>query len=258
VQIEAKVIEVTLNDQFSAGINWKQIFGTLANSLTVTQTLAPATSGGLTIAANIKDFSALINAFATQGKVNVLSSPRVTAMNNEPAVMRIGTQDVFFITTTQVNPATGEILQSTVSPQTLTEGVVLSVTPQISADGVIHMSLNPSITERTGVAISRLGDQVPVVSVRETDTLVRVRNGETIVIAGLMHDRVNNSTAKLPLLGDIPGIGPAFRRNETERVKTDLVILLTPTIMGPGEVAANTSREIQRLDRAREAADKKR
>jgi type II secretory pathway component GspD/PulD (secretin) len=99
---------------------------------------------------------------------------------------------------------------------------------------------------------------VPVVSVRETDTLVRVRNGETIVIGGLMHDRVNNSTAKVPVLGDLPGIGPAFRRNETERVKTDLVILLTPTIMDPGDVSAITAHEIRRLDTAREAADKKR
>jgi MSHA biogenesis protein MshL len=258
VQIEAKVIEVTLNDQYSAGINWNAVLGTLGKSVNVTQTLAPATSGGLTMALDLKDFTALINAFSTQGKVNVLSSPRVTAMNNEPAIMRIGTQDVFFVTTTQVNPATGEILQSAVTPQMLTEGVVLSVTPQISADGIIHMSLNPSITERTGVAISRLGDQVPIVSVRETDTLVRVHQGETVVIAGLMQDRTTTDTAKTPVLGDLPVVGGLFRRTEKQHAKTDLVILLTPTLLGPGEVAANTSREIQRLDRARQAADKSR
>ena len=258
VQIEAKIIEVELRDEFSAGINWRAVLGGLTNNATASQTLAPATSGGFTLALNVGDFSALLNAFAAQGKVNVLSSPRVTAMNNEPVVMRIGTQDVFFVTTTQVDPRSGQILQSTVTPQSLTEGVVLSVTSQISADGIIHMSINPSITERTGVATSRLGDTVPIVSVRETDTLVRVRQGETIVIAGLMQDRASVDTARVPILGDIPVVGGLFKRTEKSRRKTDLVILLTPTIMGPGETTATTAREIQRLDEARAVAAKAR
>lgn len=253
VQIEAKIVEVELRDEFSAGINWRAVFGSLANSGTISQTLAPATTGGFTLALNIGDFSALLNAFATQGKVNVLSSPRVTAMNNEPAIMRIGTQDVFFVTTTQVNPDTGQILQSSVTPQSLTEGVVLSVTPQISADGMVHMSINPSVTERTGQATSRLGDTVPIVSVRETDTLVRVRQGDTIVIAGLMQDRTTEDTAKVPLLGDVPVVGNLFKRTERRRTKTDLVILLTPTVLGPGEAAANAASEIRRLDNAQRA-----
>jgi MSHA type pilus biogenesis protein MshL len=254
VQIEAKVIEVELREEFSAGINWQAVLGGLTNNATATQTLAPATSGGFTLALNVDDFSALLNAFAAQGKVNVLSSPRITAMNNEPAVMRIGTQDVFFTTTTQIDSQSGQIVQSTVTPQSLTEGVVLSVTPQISADGIIHMNINPSITERTGVATSRLGDQVPIISVRETDTLVRVRQGETIVIAGLMQDRASVDTAKVPVIGDVPVVGNLFKRTEKNRRKTDLVILLTPTVMGPGETTATTGREIQRLEDARAAA----
>ena len=258
VQIEARVIEVELRDEFSAGINWQVVLGDLTNSVTVTQSLAPATSGAFTLALNIGDFSALLNAFATQGKVNVLSSPRVTAMNNEPAVMRIGTQDVFFTTTTQVNPDTGQILQTTVTPQSITEGVVLSVTSQVSADGVINMSINPSITERTGVATSRLGDTVPIISVRETDTIVRVREGDTIVIAGLMQDRTTSDDTKVPVLGDIPVIGNAFKSTVRRRTKTDLVILLTPTVMGPAQVTDSTARELRRLDTAGKASDRKR
>jgi MSHA biogenesis protein MshL len=254
VQIEAKVVEVELRDEFSAGINWQAVLGGLTNNATATQTLAPATAGGFTLALNVGDFTALLNAFASQGKVNVLSSPRITAMNNEPAVMRIGTQDVFFTTTTQIDSQSGQIVQSTVTPQSLTEGVVLSVTPQISADGIIHMNINPSITERTGVATSRLGDQVPIISVRETDTLVRVRQGETIVIAGLMQDRASVDTAKVPILGDVPVVGNLFKRTEKSRRKTDLVILLTPTVMGPGETTATTAREIKRLEDARAVA----
>jgi MSHA biogenesis protein MshL len=168
VQIEATLIEVELRDQFSAGIDWPAALGKLTRPV---------------------DASALLKALAEQGSVNVLARPRVTAMNNEPAVMRMGTQE----------------------GQTLTEGVALSVTPQISADGIINMSINPSITERTGAATSRLGENVPIISVREADTLVRVRQGETIAVAGLMSEKSSR--------------------------KIELVILLTPTIMFPGDTA---------------------
>jgi len=259
VHIEARIVEVELRDEFSAGINWNAVLGFLPGNPTLAQRLAPSTSGGFTLTVPGADFNALLNAFATQGRVNVLSSPRVTAMNNEPAIMRIGTQDVFFTTTTQVNPDTGQILQTTVTPQTITEGVVLSVTSQISADGFIHMSINPSVTERTGQATSRLGDTVPIISVRETDTLVRVREGEMIVIAGLMQDRASNDTAKVPVLGDIPVVGSLFKRTERRRVKTDLVVLLRPALMGAsGGIAETTSNELRRLDAAQKAAERSR
>ena len=183
---------------------------------------------------NIHDFTGLLSALATQGTVNVLASPRVVAMNNEPAIMRIGTQDVFFVTTSQVDAATGRVLQTTVTPQAITEGIVLSMTPQISGDGTIHMSISPSVTERTGQAKSRLGDTVPIISVRETDTLVRVHQNETIVIAGLMQDRV---TRKASLFARL------FRRKEPTRRKTDLVILLTPTIVTPGAIVQAAARD---------------
>ncbi len=253
VQIQAKVIEVELRDEFSAGINWRAVISGLTNSTTLTQTLAPAATGTFTLAFDSGDFSALLDAFARQGKVNVLQSPHVTAMNNQPAVIRIGTQDVFFTTTTQTGEQ-GQILQTTVTPQSITEGVVLSVTPQISADGVIHMSINPTITERAGVATSRLGDTVPIVNVRETDSLVRVRQGETIVIAGMMQDSTNTEIVKVPVLGDVPVVGNLFKRTEKTRRKTDLVILLTPTVMSPGQLSAITARELQRLDDAQKAA----
>ena len=186
VQIEAKVVEVVLRDEFSAGIDWRAVLGGLTPNPTPSPTTAQVSSGGMTLTLNVTDFSALLKALAAQGDVNVLSSPRIIAMNNEPTVMRAATQDA----------------------HSLTESIVLSLTAQISADGVIHMNVNPSVTERTGLAASQPGDQSPRLTVREADTLVRVRQGETIVIAGLMHER-------------------------TDRRKTDLVILLTPTLVRP-------------------------
>lgn len=248
VLIEAKVLEIELRDEFSAGINWNMILGSATgNNIRAGQTLAPSTAGGFTIGLALGNLTALVSAFETQGKVTVLSSPRVTAMNNEPALMRAGTQDVFFVTTTQIDPQTGQILQSAVIPQTITQGVVLSVTPQISADGIIHMSISPSVTERTGQATSRLGDTVPIISVRETDTVVRAHEGETVVIAGLMQERINNDVSKVPILGSLPGIGAAFRRTQKSTRKTELVILLSATIVPHGQQGLVSATEAEQI-----------
>ena len=210
VQIQAKVIEVTLSEQFSAGLNWNLLIEHAGDAVSLTQRVVPPSAGTFTVGLHIKDFTGLLNAFASQGRVNVMASPTVNALNNEPAIMRVGTQDVFFKTTTQTDAVTGRILQTTVEPQSITEGVVLSVTPQIASDGMINMSITPSLTERTGQAISRFGDTVPVLSVREADTLVRVHDNETIVIAGLMEERLRREVRKVPFLGDLPGVGRDF------------------------------------------------
>lgn len=258
VQIVAQVVEVELRESMSTGIDWSAVFRNAGDSVTVTQNLTPTDAGGaFTIGMAIRNIKGLIDAFATQGRVNVLSSPRVMAMNNEPAVMRVGTQDVFFTTTSQVDATTGRVLQTTVTPQSITEGVVLSVTPQISGEGIINLSINPSVTERTGQATSRLGDTVPIISVRETDTLVRVREGETIVIAGLMQERLSKEEGKIPGLGDVPVIGGLFKRNDKAKRKTDLVILLTPSVMNFSALTTEAMRQQEKMYEAQKAPPKK-
>ena len=247
VQIQAKVIEVELNDAFAAGIDWHQVTMRAGDSVSMTQNAAPAAGGASTVGLDIKDFSVLLKALESQGKVNVMASPMVTVLNNEPAMMRVGTQDVYFRTTTQTDVASGKILQTTIEPQSITEGVVLSVTAQISSDGMINLSIMPTLTERTGHATSRFGDRVPILTVREADTLVRVHENETIVIAGLMDERILPEQRKTPILGHLPGIGSAFRRETTSRRKTDLVILLTPTVMTPARVAQATAKKLEKV-----------
>ena len=136
---------------------------------------------------------------------------------------------------------------SNTEPQAITEGIVLSVTPQIAADGAINMNISPTITERTGQAKSRLGDTVPILSVRETDTLARVHDGETIVIAGLVDQRVRPEVRKVPFFGDLPGVGAIFRGEKTSRRRTHLIILLTPTVMTPARIAQATADELKRV-----------
>lgn len=246
VRIQAKVIEVVLNDDSAAGINWQDVLERAGHSVSITQNVAPTQGGAVSAGLKINDFSELLRALASQGHVNVMASPTVNALNNEPAIMRVGTQDVYFKTTTQTDNTSGRI-QTTVEPQPITEGVVLSVTPQISGDGMINMSIMPTFTERTGHATSRLGDRVPILSVREADTVVRVHENETIVIAGLMDVRMRPETRKVPLLGDLPGVGAMFRGEKTRLRKTDLVILLTPRLMTPARVAEAAAKELERV-----------
>jgi MSHA biogenesis protein MshL len=246
VVIEAKFIEVKLNDDFQAGINWRVVLG---NAFTFTQTFADATAVQAAVTHN--DFSLIVSALASQGNVNVLSSPTVATLNNQPAVIRVGTQDVFFTTTTQVDPRTGTIIQTATTPSTINEGVVLDVTPQISDDGIITMNIHPTITERTGQAVSPQGNSVPIVDIRETDTVVRVAEGETVVIAGLISNRELEQTSKVPVLGDIPFLGHLFRKTQVESRKTDLVILLTPRILTVRSAVDYTKSRLETQERLR-------
>jgi MSHA biogenesis protein MshL len=202
VQIQAMVIEVELNDEFAAGIDRRRL--------------------------NMKDMPAIMSALSSQGTVNVIATPTVTALNNEPAVMQVG-------------------LVHATALHAILEGVVLSVTPQIASDGMINMSIAPSLTARAGEAESRSGDTAPMLSVREAATVVRVHDKETIVVAGLMDHRSRPEMTKVPFFGDLPGVGRMFRGEKTSRRKTDLIILLTPTIMTPARVAQAAANELERV-----------
>ena len=226
VVIEAKVVEVRLDNTSQFGVNWTAVAG---QALKLEQPFA--TTGSFQITATAKEINATINALATQGYVNVISSPTISTLNNQPAIMRVGTQDIFFSTTTQVDPRTGTIIQTAITPSAINEGVVLDVTPQISDDGVIIMNVHPTVTVRTGQATSPRGDTVPIVDVRETDTVVRVREGGTVLIGGLISDRQIENANKVPILGNLPVIGGLFRSTSKESHKTDLVILLTPRVL---------------------------
>ena len=247
IVIEAKLIEVQLNDQNQAGVNWNAALG---NTLTLTSTMAQASSFQLGI--THKSFNALLSALRTQGTVDVRSAPSISTLNNQPAVIRIGTQDVFFVTTTQTDPRTGTIIQTATTPATVNEGVVLDVTPHISEDGVITMNVHPTITERTGAAVSPQGDSVPIVDVRETDTIVRVLDGDTVAIAGLISGKTLKNFTKVPLIGDLPLIGSLFKRSSVEKDKTDMVVLLTPRILTLKTAIEYTRERMEQQDQLNE------
>jgi MSHA biogenesis protein MshL len=249
VQIQAEVIEVDLDERHARGVDWAEVLASAGKSVSLSQPLARSGGSAVTLAANIRDTRGLLDALATQGKVNVLASPRLVAMNNEPAFMRVGTQDVFFVRTSLVDASTGRPVQATVTPQPMTEGILLCVTPQIAGDGTVQMSISPSVSERTGQATSRLGDTVPIISIREADTLVRMREDETFVMSGLTQTRTTRGTGE-------PGLKGLFRHDESTPRKVDLVILLRATIVAPGAVLEVAAGEGTRSDRAQSPARK--
>jgi MSHA biogenesis protein MshL len=266
VSIQAKILEVTLSDQHQEGINWAVIQGlprstNLSWGLTdkagttgypgwSTSTTSGTTTGtgtSTTIATpgvfKIKPFggifaigglgndvvlSDIMQAISQQGDVKVLSSPSISTLNNQKAIIRVGNQDVFFITGAV---ATQTIVTQTIEPRTIDIGIILDVTPQIAEDGAILMNIHPSITEKTGEKLSPDGKTTfPLMSVRETDTTVRVRDGETIIIAGLMQEKKNASYTDVPVLGSIPLFGGLFRYKTETKTNAELVIMITPTL----------------------------
>ncbi|MBI3400875.1 MAG: pilus (MSHA type) biogenesis protein MshL, partial [Acidobacteria bacterium] len=190
-------------------------------------------------------FQAIVRALDQQGKVSILSSPRVSTMNNQKAVIKVATDDVFFSQTTQREPLTGVVTQL-VTPNTITEGIVLDVTPQIG-DDAITMTIHPSISERLGQVTSPNGDVVPVVAVRATDTVVRVQDGQTVVIGGLMEQRSSRNRSGVPGLQRTPLVGRAFRNEDDQETKIELVILLTPTVIVGQRGSQLTPRELELL-----------
>ncbi|QUM87506.1 pilus (MSHA type) biogenesis protein MshL [Moritella sp. 36] len=243
VLLEVKVMEVTLNDGYEQGIDWnvnnagvktKSSFDFNASDITDIASGA----GVLTLAGN--DFSAAISLLKTQGDVNVLSSPRVTALNNQKAVIKVGS-DEYFVTgysTTASTSADNDRIDRNVEITPFFSGIALDVTPQIDSDGGVLLHVHPSIIEVSdSIKTISPGDGQPIVlplaksEVRETDTVVKAKSGEIIVIGGLMKTANKDLVAKVPFFGDIPWLGELFTRRSQSVQKTELIILIKPVVV---------------------------
>jgi len=249
VMIQTRIIEVTLSDQYKMGIDWSSIrtgidWPSIVTSSSIrgtyTQRLSPATEI-FQIGISDSGFSFLLDVMSKQGKIDILSSPRVSTLNNQPAVIKVATEDVFW-ERESVSGAEGVISSST--PRWITVGILLKVTPQIGSDGLIIMDIHPSITEKVGESVSSEGDIAPILDVRETSTVAKVRDGQTIVIAGLLQKKETQEITGVPFLGKIPFLGAIFRRTVKEKKKTELIIMLTPRIVVGNEIEDRFIREL--------------
>jgi len=294
VVIEAKIIEVTLSNNFQAGINWAAMgsgkisgtsgsvsagqlnpgasvdkYGTITTtpiSGIASQTLANASDAlgsmfGLVLKSG--NFSAVLNLLEEQGKVHVLSSPRVATLNNQKAVLKVGKDD-FFVTEISTNATsnsngTGQTVTPKITFQPFFSGIALDVTPQIDDDNLITLHIHPMVSKVTTVTQTiNLGSTigtfiVPLASsdVSEMDSVVRAEDGQMIALGGLIKQSTNNTDDQVPGLGALPLVGNLFKQKSHEVERRELVILLKPTVIQSSadwaDDISNTERRVKRL-----------
>lgn len=256
VVLEARILEVALNEGYEQGVDWSGLSAswdgnkgiTGGGSLSPTQLpttpnqIFTALGGGAGFKISDGNFNVAVNLLKTQGDVNTLSSPRVTATNNQKAVIKVGT-DEYFVTKASTTITSNSSGVSDRTPNVeLTpffSGISLDVTPQIDEEGRVLLHIHPSVIDTEeqnkvidmGTSGGRLELPLAKSSIRESDTVVQANNGDIIVIGGLMKTDKQEIVSKVPLLGDIPWIGEAFTNRRESTKKVELVILLKPTVV---------------------------
>ncbi|WP_038175292.1 MULTISPECIES: pilus (MSHA type) biogenesis protein MshL [Vibrio] len=258
VILETKILEVTLSDGYQQGINWSKAFSSNGTDYTLGQGSTVKDSNGLPLKlpgldtigtllggqANLVissgSFEAVLSFMATQGDLNVLSSPRVTASNNQKAVIKVGT-DSYFVTDFSSNTDTGNSSSNTTTDIELTpffSGISLDVTPQIDDQGNVLLHVHPAVIdvqqENKSITYGSTDLTLPLATsaIRESDSVIRAQDGDVVVIGGLMKSATQDRVSKIPFLGDIPGLGHLFRNTNQYTEKTELVILLKPSVVG--------------------------
>jgi type IV pilus secretin PilQ/predicted competence protein len=241
VLIEAKILEVTLTDEMSFGVNWSKILGDvrlgtgsfsralLPSSNPVTP--VPSTGSGIfgniiTAAGTSRQFSAAIDALQARTRINILSTPKILAVHGKPAKVQVGGQQGYSVTTTNEGVSTETI-------EFIDTGTILDITPYIDGDNIL-LDVKPSIRS------ARIEEGIPVVNATEVSTWLTARDGETLFIGGLIQDTKTKTRETVPCLGGIPGVGGVFGSTTREIGKTELVILITPNIIKNGDKQAES------------------
>ncbi|AVP86331.1 pilus (MSHA type) biogenesis protein MshL [Aeromonas hydrophila] len=274
VVLEARILEVALNEGYEQGVDWSGLSaswdgnkgitggGSAAPSQlpTTPNQIFSALGGGAGFKISDGNFNVAVNLLKTQGDVNTLSSPRVTATNNQKAVIKVGT-DEYFVTNASTTITTNSSGVSDKTPNVeLTpffSGIALDVTPQIDEEGKVLLHIHPSVIDteeqQKTIDMGTSGGtlQLPLAksSIRESDTVVQANNGDIIVIGGLMKTDKQEIVSKVPLLGDIPWVGEAFTNRRESTKKVELVILLKPTVVEKDTWQNELQRSSELLDK---------
>ncbi|WP_417658664.1 pilus (MSHA type) biogenesis protein MshL [Pseudidiomarina sp.] len=243
VILEARIVEVALNDDYQQGINWNDLFkaGNSVGSISMSGSSVSAGSVGgvFGMTLNVGDFTGALNLLQNQGNVQVLSNPRVSAANNQKAVIKIG-EDEYFVTNVSTTTVTGTATTSTpnIELTPFFSGISLDITPQISENGDVILHVHPSVVETTEQEkVVKLNNDTFVLplaqsNIRESDTIVKARTGEIVVLGGLMQTSYSDNESKAPFLGDIPILGNLFKSKRRTEQKKELIILIRPTVIG--------------------------
>ena len=255
VLIEATIAEVRLSDTYQAGIDWTIVSETaevggqtvmskggiqdvIGGNLGSSPFFQLATAGTI----NGNPLNITLKALETFGDVKVLSSPKVMALNNQTAILKVVDNEVFFTTNVEVDA--GSVNQNSTivvdtDVNTVPIGFVMAVTPFIDDEEVVTLNVRPTISRiiryvddpNPLLADSGVVSRIPVVQVREIETMLKINNNETAVIGGLMQDQINKENRGIPFLSSIPLLGALFSYTEEEFIKTELVIFIRPVVM---------------------------
>lgn len=249
VLIEATIVEVTLKDQYKAGIDWKSLKN-LGNSGLHINTLGANLAGSLNpfvtmTYTDFGDFSVTLSLLESFGDTRVLSSPKLMALNNQTALLKVVDNLVYFEikadTVTTANVAAETTFTTIV--HTVAVGLIMSVTPQVNDDGRVTLTVRPTITRKVGEVedpnpvlqdpgLGRdISNKVPIIQAREMESVLQVGSGQTIVLGGLMQDDASRARDGVPVLSRPEGIGALFGQHETLSSQTELVIFLRPTVI---------------------------
>jgi len=249
VLIEVRFIETSSSDLKNLGIEWPT---SMSGSVTGAPLLGTQTGTGSSNTddqadpysytndlnspdfrwgtVTVSDVNVLLNFLLAQDKAKIISDPRIAVMDNEQATIKVST-------TTPVQTlnrlSEGAVIQDVVTYQYIEVGITLEVRPRVSDDGFVSLKVSPTVEEIIGF-VGPATNPAPVTAKRSVETTIKVRSGETAVLGGLMREKEIERTTKIPILGDIPLLGSLFRNRRTELEKTDLLILITPTVQAPG------------------------
>lgn len=273
VVLEARIIEVELNDGYEQGIDWSNLQAGTGDNIRPEHRVTGGTvnpypgflspigdmlGGGAVFNFTDGNFTAMVNLLQTQGEVNTLSNPRITTSNNQKAVIKVGT-DEYFVTNFTLETTTSSNGNTQQSPdielKPFFSGISLDVTPQISDDNKVLLHIHPTVSEVTdGDKRIDFGSGSVVLplarsTVRESDTIVEARSGEMIIIGGLMQEKQKELGSGVPVLSKIPVLGNLFKNRNVANQKSELVIMLRPVV-----VAENTWQD--ELQRSRDLLEK--
>lgn len=257
VMVEAELFEITLNDDYRQGVRWALFpgaFGMDEEGLLEDGAMAASLlgAGGTALRFGILDpdnYAAALDFLSTHGQTRVLSRPRLATLSNRTAWLTVAEQ-VPVIERTIVDSLSGSRTEFDVRFEDA--GVLLSLTPFVGSDGQILVSLVPSVTEVVGFVRTPDGLQTePILSLRETKTMIRVRDGQTIVIGGVRSKRKTESVEKIPYLGDVPIIGQVFRSTVQNEKETELVVMVTPRRLDGPTIDAIRDQDWERFEAAK-------
>ena len=277
ILLEARIVEVTLNTDSQIGVDWNAVLnsggstgstgtsvtGTLTNLGTLNQNVL-ASNGLMSMVVKSARVTATLSALASDGRLSVLSSPRIATLNNQKAILRVIEEQPYFLMSTQTSgigsTTTSQSATTTITPIVVPVGIVLDIQPQIADNGSITLAVNPSVSEvisvtsmsnATPTTAATASANLPVVDRRDLDTVVHMTSGETLVLAGIIKTKTTDSDRGVPWLRNVPFLGDLFSKKEKSKTHIELAIFITATLVEDAQqIEAQRKKASDRMEKA--------